>query len=455
MRARRAALSRKDEGGAAKVAGEAAQESLASSFRREPRLADSELVGIGPRSPTQSSEAELRSEILERLLVDSRMNMRRGFKVFLESCITSATIVSALIKMNIQSICYFLLVAIVLKARHQEGSHASMRILVNTIAFLLVLRLFLVLSNLDESTSPMPFPAEFRSEGGGTESFLFPWIRHAQLFGEVDHQDFAQWSYFFGLIAVRGKLRSPLVDFGIIFLVCVYYQTCQFWLIESESDVIISQDTEQLMVELIGKRKCAAPKAATDLAQARASDNEEPPPRPADLSSSGAPSEKNQEVKRLIGELLSDSPYYGFYKVLQRFAILHYGGFMAGAVLLLAAVSNTLFSLGVLGIACYLVYQNRLFLDTQSARKKVSPILRDYLLPFLLLEIGIHFAFQVPLRIFSKEFRPQTYHLAEILGIHKIWDIAFVGKTFTYRTYSGTKVLQLSCKALVYLLVSL
>ena len=152
---------------------------------------------------------------------------------------------------------------------------------------------------------------------------------------------------------------------------------------------------------------------------------------------------------------MSGSLYYGFYKVLQRFAILDFGRYMAGAILLLAVVSNTLFSLGVLAIACFLVYENRLFLDTQSARKKVNPLLRDYLLPFLLLEIGFHFVFQVPLKIFSKEFRPQTYHLAEILGIHKIWEIAFVGKTFTYRTYSSTKVLQLSCKALVYLLVSL
>ena len=162
----------------------------------------------------------------------------------MESCITAATIVSALIKMNIQSICFFLLLAVVLKTRHRQGRHASIRILMNTIACLLVLRLFMVLSNLDESTSPMPFPVEFRSTGEGTDSFLFPWIRHAQLFGEVDQQDFAQWSYFFGLIVVRGKLSSPLVDFGIIFLVCVYYQTCQFWLIESESDVIISQNTE-------------------------------------------------------------------------------------------------------------------------------------------------------------------------------------------------------------------
>lgn len=94
-------------------------------------------------------------------MVDSKMNVLRGFKVFLENSIICTTIVSALIKMNIWSIIYFILIAIILKKKQNEATHSSMRILMNTISILLVIRLALILSNLEESISPMPFPSEF------------------------------------------------------------------------------------------------------------------------------------------------------------------------------------------------------------------------------------------------------------------------------------------------------
>lgn len=125
-------------------------------------------------------------------------------------------------------------------------------------------------------------------------------------------------------------------------------------------------------------------------------------------------------------------------------------------VFILAVMSNTLFSLGVIGVFCILMFQNKLFLDVQSAKKILKPVLNDFVVPFIMIEILLHFIYQIPLEIFTKERLDDTYHIAEYLGIYKYWEIIIVvnGRR-EYRFYKYTKVVQLACKALIVHIVKI
>jgi hypothetical protein len=85
----------------------------------------------------------------------------------------------------------------------------------------------------------MPYPDGLRSQN----DYLIPWINRMND-GSMDEQQFSQWAYFLGFIIVPEKVNSLYIDFFIIFLVYIYYQTCQFWLIPESFETVISKDTE-------------------------------------------------------------------------------------------------------------------------------------------------------------------------------------------------------------------
>ena len=69
----------------------------------------------------------------------------------------------------------------------------------------------------------MPYPNEFSAT---SQEYLIPWISRIRGFHQMNDQEFSQWAYFFGLIIVPEKVNSLYIDFGIIFLMYVHYQTC-------------------------------------------------------------------------------------------------------------------------------------------------------------------------------------------------------------------------------------
>lgn len=98
-------------------------------------------------------------------------------------------------------------------------------------------------------------------------------------------------------------------------------------------------------------------------------------------------------MKALIKEIQNHSMQYRFYKFLMRLANIWYSKLMVMAVLSFSIISNTLFSLGLIFIICVLMFYNSLFLDYSSARKKLIPILRDFILFFILVEIIVNFVY--------------------------------------------------------------
>lgn len=86
-----------------------------------------------------------KEELRKRLLVDSKMNTLKGVKVVLENFIILTILTSAILKMNIQSFVYFLLVVIYMRFK----TYGSMRLLMDTTSIMLLLRLLLILSNIE------------------------------------------------------------------------------------------------------------------------------------------------------------------------------------------------------------------------------------------------------------------------------------------------------------------
>lgn len=132
----------------------------------------------------------------------------------LESIIVFFIFASATVKMNIQSILYLLIVMVWQRTNDNKG---SLRFLMSAVSCLLFLRLAIILSNLNPSISPMPFPKDFQTI---PDDYWIPWIRHV-----VDSDDvkMAQWTYFLTLTVVNERVLSFVMDFGIIFSIYIFY----------------------------------------------------------------------------------------------------------------------------------------------------------------------------------------------------------------------------------------
>ena len=99
------------------------------------------------------------------------MNLK-GVSMMLESCIIFFIFASAIIKMNIQSIVYLFIVYL---WQRSNDTKASLRFLMGAVSILLFLRLTIVLSNMNPTMSPMPFPKQFETI---PKEYWIPWIRH-------------------------------------------------------------------------------------------------------------------------------------------------------------------------------------------------------------------------------------------------------------------------------------
>ena len=132
----------------------------------------------------------------------------------LESCIVFFVFASATVKMNVQSILYLFIVIVWQRSSDNKG---SLRFLMSTVSTLLFLRLAIILSNLNPSISPMPFPKDFEKI---PDDYWIPWIRHV-----VDSDDvkMAQWTYFFTLTVVNRRVLSLIMDHAIIFSIYIFY----------------------------------------------------------------------------------------------------------------------------------------------------------------------------------------------------------------------------------------
>jgi hypothetical protein len=66
---------------------------------------------------------------------------------------------------------------------------------------------------------------------------------------------------------------------------------------------------------------------------------------------------------------------------------------MIGMFLLLAIMSNTLFSLGFIIIVSGIMFMNDMFLNIKIAKKKLYPTLMRLIIPYILLELLLTFIY--------------------------------------------------------------
>ena len=77
------------------------------------------------------------------MLIDSELNAQKGLKIILDNLIILLILISAITKMNIYSLIYFVLVCLNL------WTNNAIKITMNVVSFLLFVRLILIWSNID------------------------------------------------------------------------------------------------------------------------------------------------------------------------------------------------------------------------------------------------------------------------------------------------------------------
>jgi len=95
----------------------------------------------------------------------------------------------------------------------------------------------------------------------------------------------------------------------------------------------------------------------------------------------------------LIEQLLTDIPFHRRYKMLQKFANLYYSKLMVVMTLILSLMSNTIFSLCYVIVFVLMLLSIQNFLDVQKARESLSPLLKNGLLNFIMVELLMDISF--------------------------------------------------------------
>lgn len=293
------------------------------------------------------------------------------------------------------------------------------------------------------------------------------------------NQQFAEYSYFLALTMVPSKINSLLVDFVILFLIFIFYQTCQFWCVNGNYEVFISSETQQMLNVYMKKTKFDPSQADNNnllkLNPGFAPDSKAGGGPSNDVSASsldnmsatptsnhGLPKNGDNEkskMTRLIKSLQGSSFWYRLYKHLQRSANIHNPKFMIAAVLFLAIASNTIFSLAFITILSYAMLRYKLFLEVNMARFVLRPIIRNIMMPLALLEILLHIVYQIPIaQLQMKDLGVAAQHIINMFGLTKYWVMFFDTDDDTIQFLDGFRneeVVRLCCKALIYFFLSI
>ena len=106
-------------------------------------------------------------------------------------------------------------------------------------------------------------------------------------------------------------------------------------------------------------------------------------------------------------------------KQLERFIFTYYALFMIAFLLAVSIFNGSLLSFGYFFSCMILIYWYVSLLTVENSRTKIINLLKYFLIPFLLLDIGLNLIYQIPLKVF--EDTNSTY--AKIIGFETIWTI--------------------------------
>ena len=113
-------------------------------------------------------------------------------------------------------------------------------------------------------------------------------------------------------------------------------------------------------------------------------------------------------IEVLVKQILTQSWRYHFYKVMTKFSQIYYSKLVLGLVVILSIMSNTLFSLGYIIVLCLIMYENDRFLSVEKARKSLVPLFRNFVMPYMILEMFCQLLYQLPIEAFDP--KPNQAH---------------------------------------------
>lgn len=159
----------------------------------------------------------------------------------------------------------------------------------------------------------------------------------------------------------------------------------------------------------------------------------------------------------VLKQLLNSSQLYRVYKQLQRFANIYYSMMVLSLVIILSIMSNTLFSLGYIIVLSIMMFKNRLFLNVHDARNTLAPILKKYVLPYMIFEMLCSVAYNIPFDLFNPELPHSkiVQHLPSILGLVKYYKVDATSTDIPFISRNESHIFSLWCKALVYFFISI
>ena len=110
-------------------------------------------------------------------------------------------------------------------------------------------------------------------------------------------------------------------------------------------------------------------------------------------------------------------------------ANIYYSKAIVNMILILSVMSNSLFSLGYIIVLCVMMYSNQLFLDVKKARTVLSPIMRKFVIPYMIIEMGIVLIYQIPIEAFDPNQKDKNRFLEifpKIMGLRKYYTVRIV-----------------------------
>jgi hypothetical protein len=133
---------------------------------------------------------------------------------------------------------------------------------------------------------------------------------------------------------------------------------------------------------------------------------------------------------------------------------------MVMMIIILSILSNTLFSLGYIMLLCCVMYLSKLFYDVNQARQILLPLLRKFVIPYMLFEILIQLLYQLPTinRYFKDDNRYEAIkQIPRVLGLEQYY-VLNLGEDFLpeiQEKHDLKSLGQLWCKAFAYFFISL
>ena len=164
-------------------------------------------------------------------------------------------------------------------------------------------------------------------------------------------------------------------------------------------------------------------------------------------------------MNKLIKSLQGSNLDYRLYKYLQRTVIINQPTLFIAVVLILAIISQTIFSLAYITFLSYAMLKYRLFLEVNQARFVLKPIIQNIMMPLVLFEVAMHIFVQAPFFPLedAKVYSLVTRQLIYLFDLEKYFTVFFSDGIIKFEENNLERQNQtrLCCKAAIFFFLSL